>query len=220
MILAPSILAADLADLASALRICEQGGADRVHVDVMDGHFVPNLTFGLPVVEALGRRTRLPLDVHLMIQNPETMATSYAAAGAWQIVVHLEVTVHVERLLEALRRAGARAGLALNPTTPLEALRDALPYTDHVLLMSVNPGFAGQRFLPQSLDRCRRLRDLIAASGRRVEIGMDGGLGRDNIRSAASAGVEAFVVGSAVFAAEQPAAEIATLRRLAETLSA
>jgi ribulose-phosphate 3-epimerase len=219
-VLAPSILAADLTDLGRALDQCAAGGADRVHVDVMDGHFVPNLSFGLPVVAALAGRTRLPLDVHLMIENPETMAVAYADAGAWQVLVHLEVTRHVERLLESLRGRGVRAGLAVNPTTPIEALRDAAPYADHLLVMSVNPGFAGQKFLPAALDRARRLRSLVAMVAPGVEIGMDGGLGRDNIRQAIDAGVESCVVGSAVFSAADPAAEIRTLRRLAETRSA
>jgi ribulose-phosphate 3-epimerase len=175
------------------------------------------LTFGLPVVEALRRRTHLPLDVHLMIANPETMAVAYAVAGAWQVIVHVEATVHVERLLGALRQAGARAGLALNPTTSLEAVRDALPYVDHVLLMSVNPGFAGQKFLPHVLDRARRLRRMVEEQGRAIEIGMDGGLGRDTIRSAVKAGADACVVGSAVFGAARPSAEISTLRALAQT---
>jgi ribulose-phosphate 3-epimerase len=212
MRLAPSILAADLADLAGALAVCEAGQADMVHVDVMDGHFVPNLSFGIPVLQALHRRTRLPLDLHLMVSNPDRLIDQYLAAGAARVAVHQEAVVHLDRLLAHIRQKGAKAGVALNPATPVEVLVDALPSLDFVLLMSVNPGFAGQAFLPRALDKARRLRDLIAASGADVEIEMDGGIDRDNIARVVAAGVDTCVVGSGIFAAPDPVARIAELR--------
>jgi ribulose-phosphate 3-epimerase len=220
--IAPSILAADLADLAGALATCERGGADLVHVDVMDGHFVPNLTFGIPVLAALRRRTRLPLDVHLMVEDPGALLDEYLAAGADRVAVHYEATVHLDRVLGRIREGGAQPGVAINPATPVELLEDALPAVDFVLLMSVNPGFAGQRFLPWVLDKAVRLRHMLEAQrarlgGRAVEIAMDGGVGRDNIRRLARAGVEMAVAGSAVFGSEDPAAAIAELRSGART---
>jgi ribulose-phosphate 3-epimerase len=212
MRLAPSILAADLADLAGALAVCEAGRADLVHVDVMDGHFVPNLSFGIPVLQALHRRTRLPLDLHLMVGNPDRLIDQYLAAGAARVAVHCEAVVHLDRLLAHIRQAGAKAGVALNPATPVEVLVDVLPSLDFVLLMSVNPGFSGQAFLPRALDKARRLRDLIAASGAEVEIEMDGGIDRDNIARVVAAGVDTCVVGSGIFAAPDPVARMSELR--------
>jgi len=218
MKLAPSILAADLADLGGALAACEAGGADLVHVDVMDGHFVPNLTFGIPVLAALRRRTRLPLDVHLMVSNPERLLSDYLRAGAASVAVHWEAAPHLDRLLQQIREAGARAGVAVNPATPVEALVDVLPRLDYVLLMSVNPGFSGQAFLPRSLDKARRLRRLIRDAGDlAVEIAMDGGIDRGNMEGVIAAGVEMCVVGSAVFSAADPARAMSELISLSRS---
>jgi ribulose-phosphate 3-epimerase len=180
----------------------------------MDGHFVPNLTFGMPMVAALRRRTRLPLDVHLMIDDPERLAAGFLDAGADWLTVHWEAAPHLHRLLATIRGRGARAGVALNPATPVEHLVDVLPALDDVLLMSVDPGYAGQEFIPQTLEKARRLRALARARGVALEIGMDGGLGRDKIPQVVGAGVDVCVVGSAIFARPDPAAEMVELRRL------
>ncbi len=215
MKLAPSILAADLAHLTGALEQCEAGGADLVHFDVMDGHFVPNLTFGIPVLEALAARTRLPIDVHLMVSQPGRLLDAYLAAGPRWVSVHWEAATHLDRLLARIRAAGARAGVALNPATPVELLADALPGIDFVLLMSVNPGFGGQDFLPHVLAKAERLREIIVQRQLRVAIEMDGGIGHDNIRQVTAAGVDVCVAGSAVFQHDDPAAAMRRLRRKA-----
>jgi ribulose-phosphate 3-epimerase len=217
MLLAPSILAADLADLKTAVEQCKQGGADFIHVDVMDGHFVPNLTIGVPVVRALSAHSEVPLEVHLMVSNPERLLEDYLDAGARWLSVHWEAAVHLDRLIGQIQQRGAAAGVVLNPATPVEVLRDVLPIVDFVLLMSVNPGFAGQAFLPYVLDKARRLRRLIEEAQRDVTIAMDGGIGIDNIRQVVASGVELCVAGSAVFASEDPVATMQELRRRAES---
>jgi ribulose-phosphate 3-epimerase len=214
--LAPSILAADLGHLARAVELCEEGGADLVHFDVMDGIFVPNLTFGIPVLEALARRTHLPIDVHLMVENPGRLLDAYLDAGAAWISVHWEATTHLDRVLTRIRDGGARAGVVLNPATPVELLTDCLPALDFVLLMSVNPGFAGQSFVPYVLDKARRLREMIDRRGLDVAIEMDGGIGAANVRRVVEAGVDVCVAGSAVFGQPDPAAAMRQLRREAE----
>jgi ribulose-phosphate 3-epimerase len=214
--IAPSLLAADLADLAGAARICEAGGADVLHVDVMDGHFVPNLTIGVPVVAALARHTRLPLDVHLMVANPERLLGDFLAAGASRVSVHWEAATHLDRLLARIREGGALAGIALNPATPVELLSDILPAADFVLLMSVNPGFGGQAFLPYVLDKARRLHSTVLARRLDLFLEIDGGIGPGNIRSAVESGVRTLVAGSAVFGTADPVAAQQQLRKLAE----
>jgi ribulose-phosphate 3-epimerase len=181
----------------------------------MDGHFVPNLSFGIPVLKAIRSRTHLPLDLHLMVANPDRLLDDYLAAGASRVIVHWEAAVHLDRLLERVRKAGAQAGVAINPATPVELLVDALPRLDYVLVMSVNPGFSGQAFLPRALDKARRLRRMIEISGLPVEIEMDGGIDRDNIAQVVSAGVDVVVVGSAIFGADDPLSVMSELRQRA-----
>jgi len=214
--IAPSLLAADFARLAEALAVAEAGGADLIHVDVMDGHFVPNLTIGPPVVRALRKATRLPLDVHLMIDRPERSLAEYLDAGVDWVSVHVESTPHVQRCLDAIRRAGARAGAALNPSTPTEALGAAWPDLDYAVVMSVNPGWGGQPFLKPSIEKVRRLRREAGEAGSRLAIEVDGGVGDGNAAELAAAGAEILVAGTAVYGAADPAAAIARLRQAAE----
>jgi ribulose-phosphate 3-epimerase len=210
--IAPSILSADFARLAEEIQAVERAGASLLHVDVMDGRFVPNITIGLPVVKAISRATRLPLDAHLMIVEPGQYAEQFVAAGAQMVSVHIEADPHAHRTLSAIRAAGGRAGIAINPATSLSAVEEVLKFADYVLLMSVNPGFGGQKFIPESLDKLRRLRSMIDERGLSTRIEIDGGIDRDNIAEVAAAGAEIIVSGSAIFSTKDPGVAFRELR--------
>jgi ribulose-phosphate 3-epimerase len=210
--IAPSILSADFSRLGEEIEAVTRGGATILHVDVMDGHFVPNLTVGLPVVQSLAAATDLPIDAHLMISEPGRYAEEFVAAGAKMVSVHVEADAHLHRTLNSIRTAGARAGVVLNPATPIESLSEALPYADYVLVMSVNPGFGGQKFIATSTDKVRRLRRMIDERQLDVRIEIDGGIGLENIAAVVSAGAEIIVAGSAIFGAGDPEAAARALR--------
>lgn len=203
--IAPSILSADFARLGEEIRAIEEGGAGVLHVDVMDGRFVPNITIGLPVVKSIRKITKLPIDCHLMIVEPAKYAEKFVEAGADMVSVHVEAEPHLHRTLTAIREAGAKAGIVINPATPLVALEEALPYADYVLVMSVNPGFGGQKFIPTSLDKVRRLKQMIQERGLQTRIEIDGGVDEKNIKEVVEAGAAIVVAGSAVFGKENPA---------------
>ena len=213
--IAPSLLSADFARLADALAIAEEGGADLIHVDVMDGHFVPNLTLGAPVVAALKRATRLPLDVHLMIENPEETLDRYLEAGADWISVHVEATRHLQRCLDVIRRGGARAGAAVNPATPVACLSESWGDLDYAVVMSVNPGWGGQSFLPHSVEKVRSLRQAVLESRSGASIEVDGGVDVTNAADLANAGAEILVAGTSVYGQDDPKAAIEKLRAAA-----
>jgi ribulose-phosphate 3-epimerase len=204
VIVAPSILACDLGRLAEEIRAVERGGASMIHVDVMDGRFVPNITLGPAVVQACRRASTLPLDVHLMIEDAERYLDAFVDAGATSISVHVEALRHLQRAVAHLRGRGVSPGVALNPSTPIATLQEILPELDRVLVMSVNPGFAGQKLLPPAHDKLRRLREEIRARGLSVRLQVDGGVHPGNIRSVLEAGAEIVVVGAAAFAAGDP----------------
>lgn len=204
MILAPSLLAADLGRLAEEMRAAERGGAGLVHVDVMDGHFVPNLTFGPAVVKAVRGFTQLPIDAHLMVDNAEEHMDAFVDAGASWVSLHVEAVTHLQRALAHLRERGVKAGVAVNPSTPLWSLEEILPEVDYVLLMTVNPGYSGQKLLPSVVDKVRRLRLSLRERGLDARIEVDGGIDEGNIRSVVDAGAEVVVAGAAVFYGGEP----------------
>jgi ribulose-phosphate 3-epimerase len=209
--IAPSILSADFTKLGEEIKAVEAGGATVLHIDVMDGQFVPNITIGLPVVKSIRAVTSMTLDSHLMIENPGQYAAKFAEAGANMVSVHVEADPHLNRTLASIKQAGAQAGVAINPATPLLALDEALPYADFILLMSVNPGFGGQKFIPTSTDKLRRLRQMIKERGLSTRIEIDGGIDASNIRTIVEAGAEIIVAGSAVFGTGQPTAAVKEL---------
>ncbi len=213
--LAPSILSADFAHLADNVQAVVEGGATVLHVDVMDGHFVPNITIGPPVVASLRKVTRLPLDVHLMIENPDRFIPAFVDAGADWISVHQEACVHLHRTLELITSHGCRAGVVINPATPPETLEEVLGMVDHVLVMSVNPGFGGQKFIPFVLDKVRRLVTMRTAANAGFRIEIDGGIGPDTIAQAVRAGVEILVAGNAVYGEGNPRENTQRLLKLA-----
>jgi ribulose-phosphate 3-epimerase len=213
--IAPSILSANFAQLGDDVARIEAGGADFVHVDVMDGHFVPNITIGPLVVAALKRVTKLPLDVHLMISEPDRYLEAFVAAGAAMITVHAEVLPHLHRTLTHIRHLGAKAGVALNPSTPVAAIGDVMAQLDHVLVMSVNPGFGGQSFIPRTFDRIDELRLMLQAAGSTAAIEVDGGVDTTNAAALVARGVTILVAGSAIFSQADPAEATRQLRRAA-----
>ncbi|MFN9742625.1 MAG: ribulose-phosphate 3-epimerase [Acidobacteriota bacterium] len=220
--IAPSILSADFTRLGEQITAAAAGGAAIIHVDVMDGHFVPNITIGPFIVEAVRRATQLPIDTHLMIENPDQYIPAFATAGATMISIHPETTYHLHRSLTLIRQSGCQAGLVLNPATPLSYVEESLEELDYVLLMSVNPGFGGQKFIPASLAKLRRLRALLDVAGpvgQRVRIEIDGGIVPGNIAEVAAAGAEIFVAGSSVFGQPDPAEAVRELLRCGSSMA-
>ncbi len=210
--IAPSILSADFSRLSEEIAAVERGGAGILHVDVMDGHFVPNITVGLPVVKSIAHATSLPIDAHLMISEPGRYAEQFVEAGAKMVSVHVEADAHLHRTLASIKSAGALAGVVINPATPVESLSEALSFADYVLVMSVNPGFGGQRFIPTSIDKVRRLRRMIEERNLATRIEIDGGIDADNIASVVAAGAEIIVAGSAIFGSGAPEKAVKELR--------
>lgn len=209
--IAPSIMSADWMRLGAEIEAIERGGARLIHADVMDGHFVPNITMGLPVVRALARASRLPIDVHLMIAEPGRYAEQFVDAGAAMVSVHVEADPHLNRTLTQIKRCGAQAGVAINPATPLVSIEEVLWLADYVVLMSVNPGFGGQQFIRSSIDKIRRLRTMLNERSLKTRIEVDGGIDAQNIAEAVAAGANIFVAGTAVFGGSDPAQAIRVL---------
>ena len=218
--IAPSILAADFAALGDAIRLAEAGGADFIHVDVMDGHFVPNITVGVPVVRSLRRVATVPLDVHLMIEEPDRYVEDFVAAGASMLSVHLEVLPHLHRTIHYIKSLGAKAGVAINPATPVWSLEEIAGDVDHVLVMSVNPGFGGQTFIRRSESKIQAVRTLLDAAGNPAPIEVDGGVDSSNVGRLVAAGASIFVAGVAIFGTPDPAAATRELRAAATAAAA
>jgi ribulose-phosphate 3-epimerase len=212
--IAPSILSADFGRLAEEIRMCEEGGADVIHLDVMDGQFVPNITFGEKVIASARKATRLPLDVHMMVLDPENYFESFAGAGATGMTIHVEAAPHLQRQLSRIRELGCLAGAAVNPGTSLGGIREVAADLDLLLIMTVNPGFGGQEFIPASVNKVARARHILDEMKSRAALEVDGGIARDTIEKVWRAGADTFVAGNAVFSAEDPKAEIEVLRRI------
>ncbi len=216
ILMAPSLLSADFAALGASIRVVEDAGADLLHVDVMDGHFVPNITIGPPVVKAVKRVTGLPLDVHLMIERPDDYLEAFVEAGASLVSVHVEVLAHLHRTLHRIKALGARAGVVLNPATPVSAIEEVVGDLDFVLVMSVNPGFGGQRFIARSVEKIRAIRQMLDAAGRDdVAIEVDGGIDATTAPLVVAAGASMLVAGNAIFAQPDPPAAMARIRAAA-----
>ncbi|HET7698938.1 MAG TPA: ribulose-phosphate 3-epimerase [Vicinamibacterales bacterium] len=213
--IAPSLLSADFAALGEAIAAAERGGADLIHVDVMDGHFVPNITIGPPVVKSLKRVSRLPLDVHLMIEEPDRYIDAFVCAGANSVTVHAEAAVHLHRTVHLIRSLGAKAGVALNPATPVGALEEIAGDVDYVLVMTVNPGFGGQTFIPRSESKVRAVRELLRRAGSRAPIEVDGGIDVHTAPGIVAAGADILVAGNAIFGSADPVRAIHDLRAAA-----
>jgi len=215
--IAPSLLSADFAALGDAVARAERGGADLIHVDIMDGHFVPNLTIGPPVVKSLKRVAHVPLDVHLMIEDPDRYAEAFVEAGAASLTVHVEAVVHLHRTVQLVKSLGVKAGVALNPATPICALEQIAGDVDYVLVMTVNPGFGGQTFIPRSTSKVRAVRELLRREGSSAPIEVDGGIDVHTAPLIVAAGADILVAGNALFGAQDPAAAIRALRAAAES---
>ena len=209
--IAPSLLSADFTRLGEEIKAVETGGARVLHVDVMDGRFVPNITIGLPVVRSIRAATQMTIDAHLMIEEPGRYAAEFAKAGADMVSVHVEADAHLHRTLASIREVGAKCGVAINPATPLSSLEEVLPFADFILVMSVNPGFGGQKFIPTVLDKLRRLKQMIKIRGLSTKIEIDGGIDGSNIAEVVGAGAEIIVAGSAVFGGGQPTVAVRDL---------
>jgi len=212
--IAPSILSADFGRLAEEIRMCEEGGADVIHLDVMDGRFVPNITFGAKVIATARKATKLPLDVHMMVLEPENYFESFAAAGATGMTIHVEAAPHLQRQLSRIRELGCLAGAAVNPGTSFGGIREVAGDLDLLLVMTVNPGFGGQEFIPASVNKVARARHILDEMKSRAALEVDGGIARDTIEKVWRAGADTFVAGNAVFTAQDPKAEIEALRRI------
>lgn len=215
-LIAPSILSADFTRLGDEIKAVEKGGADWIHIDVMDGQFVPNISYGPIIVEAAKKVTSLPLDVHLMIVTPDQRIPDFVSAGADLISVHAEACIHLNRTLQLIKESGVKAGVALNPATSLSTLEWSLDYLDFVLIMSVNPGFGGQKFIPSSIDKIKALKKMIDDRGLDIRIQVDGGVNRSTIKQVSEAGADVFVAGSAIFGTENYGETISELKRISE----